>query len=110
MKKAGDVISNMLKEMYGAQFVEAGRLTAGLFSSWAQIVAEAWPQEDAPAAGANSRIQELERGQLLVEADHPGWIQILRTKEKELLSIVQRRYPQLDIKDISFRLSRKLSP
>jgi hypothetical protein len=49
---------------------------------------------------------ELERHVLLIEADHPGWIQILQTKQRELLSQFQRRFPDLAITGISFRLSR----
>ena len=89
--------------------METARSTAGLFSSWAQVVAEVWPQGkygDIPAAAVHSRIKELERGLLLVEADHPGWIQILQTKQQELLTAVRRRYPELDVRAIAFRLSR----
>jgi hypothetical protein len=42
----------------------------------------------------------------LVEADHPGWIQILQTKQKPLLEAVRRGFPELAINGISFRLSR----
>ena len=96
--------------------METAHSTNGLFSSWSQIVAKVWPRsfdadeqkaQDVPAAAVHSRIRELERGVLLVEADHPGWIQILQTKQRELLSAVQRRYPELNIRGIAFRLSRE---
>ena len=109
MRKAGDIVSALFREQFGSEFMETARSTAGLFSSWVQVVAEAWPQggsADLPAAAVHSRIRELERGMLLVEADHPGWIQILQTKQGELLSSVQRRYPELNIQGIAFRLSR----
>jgi len=115
MRKAGDIISAMFKEKYGPQFMETAHSTASLFSTWAQVVAEVWPRsfdeeqkkEDIPAAAAHSRIQELERGVLLVEADHPGWIQILQTRQRELLGVMGRRYPELNIRAIAFRLSRE---
>ena len=116
MKKAGDVISAIFRERFGPEFAETARSNAGLFSSWADIVAEAWQGkagisqspglEDVPAA-AHSRIRELERGLLLIEADHPGWVQILQTKQKELLSAAGRRYPELGIRSIAFRLSKE---
>ena len=114
MRKAGDIISALFKERFGPEFMETARSTAGLFSSWSQVVTEAWPrtaggeqkEDDIPAAAVHSRIQELERGVLFVEADHPGWIQILQTKQQELLSAVRRRYPELDIRAIAFRLSK----
>jgi hypothetical protein len=43
---------------------------------------------------------------LLVEADHPGWIQILQTKQAGLLQTVQKRYPELNVRGIAFTLSR----
>ena len=113
MRKAGDIITALFKERFGPDFTETARTSAGLFSSWALVVAEAWPcadrsmAEDIPAAAAHSAIRELERGVLLVEADHPGWVQILQTKQAELLSAVQRRYPELGIRGIAFRLSRE---
>ena len=117
MKKAGDIISDLLKEKFGPEFMDTAKATTGLFSSWEYIVKEAWSRsdqddsggqgfDDVPAAAVHSRIKELERGILLVEADHPGWIQILQTKQGSLLSAVQRRNPELDIRGISFRLSQ----
>ena len=115
MRKAGDIITALFSERFGPDFMESARTSAGLFSSWARVVEEAWPgpidgvegKSEPPAAAVHSRIRELEQGLLLVEADHPGWIQILQTKQAELLSAVRRRYPDLDIKGIAFRLSRE---
>ena len=115
MRKAGDIIAGLLNENFGRDFMESSRTSASLFSSWEQLTAEAWSNNDnpeqhndeIPAAAAHSRIRELEHGVLLVEADHPGWIQILQTKQTPLLEAVMRKFPELGIKDISFRLSRK---
>jgi len=119
MKKAGDIITALFREKFSPDFLDTARSTAGLFSSWVHIVKEVWPQsdqsdnpgfDDPPAAAVHSRIRELERGILLIEADHPGWIQILQTKQNSLLSAAQRRYPELDIRGIAFRLSREPFP
>jgi len=119
MKKAGDIISALFRDRFGPEFVETARATSGLFSSWVQIAKEVWPQpgqdddagfDDIPAVAVHSRIKELERGVLLIEADHPGWIQILQTKQSKLLSAVQLRYPELSIRGVAFRLSREPFP
>ena len=115
MRKAGDVVSSLFRDRFGPDFLENARSSASLFSSWQKIVAEAWPRgpdsdqnhEDVPAAAIHSHIKELERGVLLVEADHPGWIQLLQTRQSGILSAVQRGYPDLGIQAISFRLSRE---
>jgi len=113
MRKAGDIISGLFKQRFGEDFMENARLSAELFNSWEKTVCQVWPRgddqksEDIPAAAVHSRIKELERGVLFVEADHPGWIQILQTRQAELLQAVQRRCPALEIRGIAFRLSRE---
>jgi len=113
MRKAGDIISGLFKQRFGEDFMENARLSAELFNSWEKTVCQVWPHgedqknEDTPAAAVHSRIRELERGVLFVEADHPGWIQILQTKQAELLLAIQRRCPKLDIRGIAFRLSKE---
>ena len=117
MRKAGEIISILFKQHFGEDFVDNARSSAELFNSWEKTVCQVWPQvenkknEETPAAAVHSRIKELERGMLIVEADHPGWIQILQTKQSELLQVIQHKCPKLDIRGIAFRLSREtLSP
>ena len=113
MKKAGDVISLLFKQRFGENFMENAKSGAELFNSWEKTVCQVWPHgedqknEDIPAAAVHSRIKELERGVLFVEADHPGWIQILQTRQAELLLAIQRHCPKLDIRGIAFRLSKE---
>jgi len=113
MRKAGDIISGLFKQRFGEDFMENARLSAEMFSSWEKTVCQVWPRgedqknEDIPAAAVHSRIRELERGVLFVEADHPGWIQILQTKQAELLVAIQRSCPKFDIRGIAFRLSKE---
>ena len=113
MRKAGDVLEDLFRDRFGPRFIEKARSTAGLFSSWAEIADEARPpsgelaKDDISHLASHSRIREFEKGMLLVEADHPGWVQILFSKQQDLLSIARRRFPELDIRNISFCLSRE---
>jgi hypothetical protein len=102
MRKAGDILTSLFNEKFDPVFLRKAKTTAGLFSSWAAIIDEA----GVSSAVSHSRISELEHGILLIETDHPGWRQILQTKQSQLLSTVQRRYPELEIRGIAFRLSR----
>ena len=111
MRKAGDILNELLREQFGPEFMEAARTSSDLFSSWEQIVSEVLPRDlstnsDQDNAAAHSRIKDFDRGVLLIEADHPGWIQILQTKQGELLSAFQKRYPKMDIKSLNIKLSR----
>jgi hypothetical protein len=102
MRKAGDILSSLFNEKFDPVFLRNAKTTAGLFSSWAIVTDEA----GIASAVSHSRICELEHGILLIETEHPGWRQILQTKQSQLLNTVQRRYPELEIRGIAFRLSR----
>jgi predicted nucleic acid-binding Zn ribbon protein len=54
----------------------------------------------------HSRVRELSRQQLVIETDHPGWMQILQYKQQRLLIAAQHRFPSLDIKKIRFILAK----
>lgn len=96
MVKVGDLLSVILDEVT----LKKAQEIHSLFSAWKALAGE--------QLAGHSRIVELEHAVLLVEADHPGWIQILQMKEAGLLAAVQRRFPELTINGIAFRLSRQL--
>jgi hypothetical protein len=98
MKTAGDVLS----ALFDRQFVEKAQGYSRLFDSWEDITAK----NGIAAAAAHSRIKELDRGILLVEMDHPGWKQIIQTKQTKLLNDFRFRFPDMDISGISLMLSR----
>jgi hypothetical protein len=97
MKKAGELLSFFFDE----KTLDKAQGYSELFAFWASAV----KVHRIPAAADHSRIVEFERHVLLIEADHPGWIQLLQTKQRELLRTFRGRFP--DITGISFRLSRK---
>jgi hypothetical protein len=98
MKKIGDILSAFFDE----DTLEKARGYGNFFSSWGSLTAKC----GIPQAAAHSRITGLEKSLLLVEADHPGWVQILQTKQKELLTEVQRQFPDFFTTGIILRLSR----
>ena len=98
MRKAGDLLSAILDE----KTLGKAREYSKLFSAWEQLT----KKHGIAAAAYHSRIQDIKRGVLLTEADHPGWIQLLQTKEHLLLSDLQRTFPDLGITGIAFMLSK----
>jgi predicted nucleic acid-binding Zn ribbon protein len=95
MKKAGDLLQNFLDE----NIMNKAKEYSGIFSSWASIAGD--------QCAAHSRISDLKGTLLIVEADHPGWIQILQTRQAELLKSIQKRNSKLTITGISFRLTKE---
>ncbi|MDR0624806.1 MAG: DUF721 domain-containing protein [Treponema sp.] len=98
MRKIGDMLSLIIDE----KMIHKAQGYSKLFASWAWLT----KKYGIAAAADHSRIREMDRNVLLVEADHPGWIQILQTKEHKLLADLQGQFPDLGIAGISFRLSR----
>jgi hypothetical protein len=98
MKTAGDILSVLFDE----RFIEKAQGYSKLFDSWTDITAK----NGIAAASAHSRIKNLDRGILLVETDHPGWKQILQTKQTKLLDDYHRRFPDLEISGISLMLGK----
>jgi len=98
MKTAGDILSVLFDE----GFAKKAQGYSKLFDSWADITAK----NGIASAAAHSRIKDLDRGILLVEMDHPGWKQILQTKQSKFLNDFRIRFPELDISGISLMLGR----
>jgi hypothetical protein len=98
MKRAGELLSVFFDE----KLLKKAKNYSDLFSSWVRITERA----GIAAAAGYSRLKEFERGVILIEADHPGWVQILQTEEQRLLRNAQRLFPELNIRGISFMLSR----
>ena len=98
MKTAGDILSALFDE----RFVKKAQGYSKLFDSWADITAK----NGIAAAAAHSKIKDLDRGILLVEMDHPGWKQILQTKQSKMLNDFRMRFPELDISGISLILGK----
>jgi hypothetical protein len=97
MKTAGNVLSALFDE----GFMEKAQGYSKLFDSWADVMAK----NGIASAADHSRIRELDRGVLLVETDHPGWKQILQTKQSKLLNDFRIRFPDLEISGISLILA-----
>lgn len=53
----------------------------------------------------HSKIVDLKNGILYVEADHPGWIQMLGNYKKYILKGINSKFPELKIEMLAFYLS-----
>jgi hypothetical protein len=106
MERAGDLLSSF----FDKELLRTAQGYSALFSSWSFLIKEQFGSKIGDRVAAHSRIKELEKFILLIETDHPGWIQILQTKQKQLLEAVRRRFPSLQVRGLSFRLSRGDGP
>jgi len=98
MRRVGDVLSAIFDE----DLLQKAKGYSSLFSCWKDLT----EKNGIAAAADHSCIKSLERGLVWIEVDHPGWKQILQTKESKLLSDFRYRFPEMDISGISIMLSR----
>jgi len=98
MKTAGDILSALFDE----RFIKKAQSYSKFFDSWKDITAK----NGIAAAADHSRIKDLDRGILQIEMDHPGWKQILQTKQSKLLNDFRIRFPEMEISAISLILGK----
>ena len=53
----------------------------------------------------NTRVIDLKNGVLLVETDHPGWIQYMKMYQKYILTGLKMNLPNLKISSLAFRVT-----
>jgi predicted nucleic acid-binding Zn ribbon protein len=92
VKRIGDLLHEYLKEMGWL----SGNPYDPLFREWNTIAGE--------SLAAHSRLIDVQNGMLLVEVDHPGWLQMLQLRKTALLAAARRVAPQASIEGIRTRL------
>ena len=93
MKKAAEILARILDE----KSRKLGKNYSSVFGTWSEIVGESLAE--------HSRIYEIANRNIFVEVDHPGWMQLLFIKKPQILRVVKRRYPAMDIKDIKVKVN-----
>lgn len=92
IRKAGELVERLM----GPKAADEAQGWARFFSSWNSSVGE--------RLAAHSRPVDVRNGIVLVEAEHPGWIQLLQLKQEGLLAQLKKAFPELGIRGIAFRL------
>lgn len=95
-------VSSLLRAFFDDETAKKGGRYAEFFSSWKGIAGD--------RLAAHSKVADIDHHNLIVEAEHPGWIQLLQLRQSEILAAVSRRFPELELRGIIFRLSRDGSP
>lgn len=97
-----DILGKTFDSFQLAKMEQSGRVV----SVWEKVLFRI--QGMNPNEGRNlaehSRIVDLKNGVLLVEADHPGWIELLQLHKKFILRGIQKEEPGLGISAMAFRL------
>ena len=94
MYRAGD----LLKEVLARAGFDAGAPEARIYRVWDAILG-------GDLAG-RARLRDIDRGRLVVEVDHPAWMQLVQMRQRQILRRVQRRFPELGVTRMHLLVSR----
>jgi len=86
----------LLSAFFDEEKLKRGGLYVDFFASWKFLVGD--------QLAAHSHIAEIEKGVLIIEAEHPGWIQLLQLRQTTILEGISQRFPELGLRSIAFRL------
>lgn len=79
--------------------------TAASVQGWSDFFGS-WGKVAGPSIAAHSRPVDVRNGIVFVEAEHPGWIQLLQMNQHRILERLRSGFPELGISGIAFRLAR----
>ncbi len=85
MYRAGD----LLKEVLARAGFDAQAPEARIYRVWDDILGR--------DLSGRARLRDIDRGRLLVEVDHPAWMQLVQMRQRQILRRVARRFPALGI-------------
>ncbi|WP_147644949.1 DUF721 domain-containing protein [Treponema pectinovorum] len=103
---ASEMITRIFKNISPSQIEQGNKI----FNLWREIVESIKSNSiNGENIGKNmashSKVVDLKNGILLVEADHPGWIQMLGNYKKYILRGFEMKIPELKINSLAFRLA-----
>lgn len=93
MRKADDLLGQFLDAIGQPE----GAAYVGLFRGWRRIVGDRIADHAEPV--------DLRGSALVVEADHPGWVQMIMISQARILRQVQKQFPELSINALHIRVA-----
>jgi len=98
MKSVGDLLREFLKEKGWL----GGNPYEPLFVQWQKIAGE--------ALAGHVRLVDVRNSTLIVEVDHPGWLQMLRLRQEGILEAARKAAPLVSVEGIRARLGGQDRP
>lgn len=89
-------VSQLLSAFFDEKTLQRGEKYAEFSRSWRSIAGDRLADHSKPS--------DIRHGVLLIETDHSGWIQLLQLKQERILAEIVKRYPELEIHGLAFRI------
>ena len=101
--KFDEVINNTFKNIK----VENIKNARNIVTSWEKVLMRIKSninENEGRNIASHTRVLDLKNGILLVEADHPGWIELVQLHKKFILKGLKMEVPELKIETLAFKL------
>ncbi len=92
IRKASDLLASILP----AESMDKTNMWSDFFRSWKSIAGERFCVHAKPV--------DLKNGIVIVEAEHPGWIQLIQFEQNRMLKKFQNNFPELKLRGIAFKV------
>jgi len=92
IRKASDLLASILP----AESLDKTNMWSEFFKSWKFIAGERFCVHAKPF--------DVRNGIVIVEADHPGWIQLMQFEQSRMLKKFQDNFPELKLRGIAFKV------
>lgn len=101
-----ETVASLFKNVSADKFSQARQIS----ESWEKILLSI-KSSVSPDCGKkmldHSRIIDIQNGAMLIELDHPGWMQLFETYHSYILKGIAFRMPELKVTSLTYRLKRK---
>ncbi len=95
IRKASDLLASILP----AESMDKTNMWSEFFRSWKFIAGERFCVHAKPV--------DVRNGIVIVEADHPGWIQLMQFEQNRMLKKFQNNFPELALRGIAFKVKNE---
>lgn len=96
-RKASDVVTALFSGLEQESLSRSNNLVRG------------WKETVGPKLAAHSKVIDLDKGNLVIEVDHPGWSQQLLFEKKRIIDTLSRNFPDLQFRNIVIRVVSECS-
>ena len=92
-KKASDVLNAFMDQFH----IDNAEAHVGFYSSWKEIAGL--------DLAAHVRPVDIKNGSVILDVDHPGWMQRLQMKKRRIIQEIRRRFPELGVTNMYMRVA-----
>jgi len=91
-KKASDVVNALFSGLNTQSMETANSIVRG------------WKETVGDKIASHSKIIDVNKGNLIVDVDHPGWSQQILLRKKQIIKVLSTNFPDLNIRNIILRV------